>query len=519
MRRKHSTYVLAMVLLVFLQSVPVIYCQGAPTTLYVDDDNIFGPWDGSEDNPFRTISDAYNSSDPFGIIQVKNGTYTESLHISQAITILGEEKSVTTLKAQDTTTAITITATHVNITGFTITNSTVGLQFLNSTDGMISNNNFQRLTIGITLDSNSTGNSIYHNNFLDNINHALDTGTNSWDAGEIEGGNYWDNYTGADLNSDAFGDTPIIIAPNTNKDRYPLIQPYTQTPNAAFSYTPTAPYSYDTIIFTDLSTDQDDGIKSWRWDFGDSNTSDQQSPTHLYHKKGVYIVSLIVADHYGVTDQISTPISIQNLPPTPQFEYSPIQPTDIDEISFTDTSTDIDGEIISWLWIFGDGANSTQKNPTHTYPDNGTYTLILQITDDDNTTQQLTQQIQILNVPPIAQFILNPQKPILKDNITYQDTSIDLDGTIVAWSWDFGDDVTSTKQSPKHRYKNQGTYTITLTIIDNDGAQAQIEKTIIIVDDKPAEEVPVVSFLLYSMYIAFFIAMILVVLYIKKRFG
>ena len=386
MRRKYFTFYFVIILFLFLQSIPVIYCQGAPTTLYVDDDNIFGPWDGSVDNPFKTITDAYTASSAFGTIHIRNGTYTENLLLSQAIILIGEEKISTILTAYDTKAAITIAVNHVNITGLTITNSTIGIQILNATDCVLSNNNFQRLDTGISIDTNSTGNSIYHNNFLNNTNHALDTGNNSWDAGPTQGGNFWDNYTGPDLNSDGFGDTPFFITQNTNKDRYPLIQPNTQTPNAAFSYTPTTPYSYDTIIFTDLSTDHDDGIKSWNWDFGDGNTSNQQSPTHIYRKKGEYIVTLMVTDNYGVTNQISIPISILNLPPTPQFQYSPPQPTDMDEISFTDNSTDIDGEIISWLWNFGDGTNSTQKNPTHTYPDNGTYTLILQVTDDDNST-------------------------------------------------------------------------------------------------------------------------------------
>jgi PKD repeat protein len=450
---------------------------------------------------------------------VFNGTYSENMTFLKSITLKGEEKSSTIIDGGEQNIAISIIGNQINITGFTIKNNVNGLQILNATNCTIFNNNFEKLITGIFIDNTSADNLIYHNNFLNNSNHAIDKGNNSWDAGIQHGGNYWDNYTGKDMNSDGFGDTQFKLSFNNIIDRYPLISPVTQPPIAAFSHEPSNPYSYDIVQFIDLSVDQDDGINLWYWDFGDGNTTNQQSPTHIYIKQGTYAVNLTVIDHYGVFDQISKTIIIQNVPPTPNFEFAPITPTDLDEIIFSDNSTDIDGVIIGWNWDFGDGNNSSLQNPIHQFADNGTYIITLYVTDDNNATRYISYQIQIQNVPPIAQFNLNPTNPILNDNITFQDSSVDLDGIIIAWNWDFGDDSFSNKQSPIHRYKNQGTYTIILNLVDNDGAQSTIEKTIIIIDEEPAEEVPIVSFLLYSMYVAFFIAMIVMVLYIKKRFG
>ena len=61
---------------------------------------------------------------------------------------------------------------------------------------------------------------------------------------------------------------------------------------------------------------------------------------------------------------------------------------------FTDTSTDSDGNIVSWSWSFGDGRTSTARNPSHTFGAGGTYTVALTVTDDGhaavNTTRSVT---------------------------------------------------------------------------------------------------------------------------------
>lgn len=52
---------------------------------------------------------------------------------------------------------------------------------------------------------------------------------------------------------------------------------------------------------------------------------------------------------------------------------------------------------------------------------------------------------------------------------TFTDESTDIDGSVVSWSWDFGDSNTSTTQHPVHTYAGAGTYTVTLTVTDNEG--------------------------------------------------
>ncbi len=109
-----------------------------------------------------------------------------------------------------------------------------GVGLSNSTNGTVTNGNFSNSFTGIYL-SSSSNISVHHNNFVNNMLHAYDEGgpENSWDDGYPSGGNYWDNYTGADQwsgpnqdqsGSDEIGDSPYLID-SDSLDRYPLMFP------------------------------------------------------------------------------------------------------------------------------------------------------------------------------------------------------------------------------------------------------------------------------------------------------
>ncbi len=68
-----------------------------------------------------------------------------------------------------------------------------------------------------------------------------------------------------------------------------------------------------------------------------------------------------------------------NWPPTASFDFA----TTGLAVTFTDTSTDVDGSIVSWQWDFGDGSTSTLQHPTHTFATSDTYIVALTVLDDD----------------------------------------------------------------------------------------------------------------------------------------
>lgn len=218
------------------------------------------------------------------------------------------------------------------------------------------------------------------------------------------------------------------------------------------------------ITFTDTSTDPDGTIDSWNWDFGDmTGTSSLQNPVYTYASPGTYEVTLTVTDNDMNEAEVTIEI-IVNDAPTANFTFVD---NNGNEINFTDTSTDSDGTIVEWAWDFGDmSGTSTLQNPTYTYASPGTYNVELTVTDNRGGTDTVIIEVTP-NVAPSASFTYTPTGL----QVDFVDTSTDSDGTVDEWSWDFGDMTgTSTLQDPTYTYAAAGTYEVTLTVTDNDGA-------------------------------------------------
>jgi len=171
----------------------------------------------------------------------------------------------------------------------------------------------------------------------------------------------------------------------------------------------------------------------------------------------------------GVLSGCLEPEAEVNKLPTASFTYELLTGIYVGtEITFTDASTDEDGTIASWAWTFGDGATSTDQNPTHAYDAVGTYTVTLIVTDNDgNASEPYTIDIGVTYVPPTAGFTYDPMVNITVNmTITFTDISTEGDANITSWFWDFGDETNSTDQNPEHMYTTAGDYTVTLKVTD-----------------------------------------------------
>jgi len=241
-----------------------------PEIIYVDDNNITGPWNGTPEHPYQNITSGLAHAANGDTIFVYNGTYYERLIINKSVSLVGQDKHNTIIDGNRTGTVIEVTANNISITEFTIKNSGLfhyklcgiylekisnsnithniitynykGIHLVNSshnifTDNEISNNleavyitNSNNNTLTNNKLSNnefaivtisSSNNTAFHNNFINNT-HSISSidSTNYWDNG-IEG-NYWTDYTGKDENQNGIGESSYIINAN-NQDNNPLM--------------------------------------------------------------------------------------------------------------------------------------------------------------------------------------------------------------------------------------------------------------------------------------------------------
>jgi len=501
---KKSVILLLIGLLIFSNSGfnQIENTKAVETTFYVDDD-------GFED--YVNIQYAIDNASIGDTVYVYHGYYKENLVINKSISLIGEDKGNTTIDG-DNDIVISIISNNVEIMGFTITNGIKGIILENSSENIIKNNTIKDNNYGIYIDNISVNNTIYQNNFINNIKNAYDLSTNFW--GYPSGGNYWDDYMGIDSDDNGIGDTPYNISGGNNQDIHPLMEPITEKPDADFTYLPSNPTTQDVIQFNDTSTDLDG-------DFGDGNVSMEQNVTHRYVDNGVYNITLKITDNYGATDEISQQLGVLNVGPTADFDYSPSNPTDLQNVIFTDKSSDLDGDIVNWYWDLGDGNTSKLQSPSYQYGDNGTYTVTLTVTDDDGASEVKSQQISVSNVGPMIDFAFFSANVtiIANDPVQFADKSKDLDGDIVNWSWDLGDGTTSTEKHLTHNYEKKGTYTVTLTVTDNDGVSSTKTKYITVsVYVEPHELVK--GFSTFDIvFVVFLIIMVGLVIFLSRKYS
>lgn len=265
-----------------------------------------------------------------------------------------------------------------------------------------------------------------------------------------------------------------------------------QPPNAEYTFEPAEEPDVnlnEVVTFrADGSSDQDGFIVSYEWDFDRDGIYDATGATvsHIYHTGGAKIVTLRVTDDDGAFGFKTHVISVEFVRPTADFSYSPLQPRIGDVITFDGSnSVDRDGTIEFYAWDFdNDGqADATGQTVNRVFNQGGNIPVTLVVTDDDGVTDAITRSITMaMNNPPIAQFTYSPEYPTTADTIVFSSSSVDIEGKIAIYLWNFGDGTTSSEQTPSHNYPVPETYEVTLTVQDEDGAVADDTKSIVVIE-------------------------------------
>lgn len=148
-------------------------------------------------------------------------------------------------------------------------------------------------------------------------------------------------------------------------------------------------------------------------------------------------------------------------------------------------SHDSDGQIVSssYNWNFGDNTTGSGVTVGHTYTAAGSFTVTLTVTDNAGATGTTSQVISVTsNVAPVAVISVDRSTGAAPLVITANaNASSDADGTIVSIAWAFGDGGTATGAVVTHTYAVDGTYTLRLTVTDDQGAMATTTATIVVI--------------------------------------
>ncbi len=239
-----------------------------------------------------------------------------------------------------------------------------------------------------------------------------------------------------------------------------------------------------TITFTDASQGNGKSIKKWFWDFGDSEFSTDQNPTHKYAASGDYSVKLMVEGETGCQSEVAT--QTVHIIALPVVNFSTSLPAcESKDITFTDLSSTAEGNIIKWTWDFGDGSTVEEKNSaapfTHKYVLPGTYQVKLKLVTDKGCESILFEKSIVINPVPIANFGI-PEICIRDSFAQFTDSSTIADASVLSYLWDFGNPVagslnSSTLKNPTHKYTIAGNYQVSLTVTSVSGCVTKLVKS------------------------------------------
>ncbi len=271
-------------------------------------------------------------------------------------------------------------------------------------------------------------------------------------------------------------------------------------------------WTFTRVTFNAVASDPDGDRLTYRWNFGDgaAGTSGTVSgvirTSHLFGRLGDFTVTVTVSDgELSARDSITISIISMFMP-----EFNPVADIEVtednvcvgEEITFNAAnSLDLDGDVVAYEWDLGDGSPRDNREVfDYAYSRAGVFTVTLTATDDDGLTGTDTEVIRVSDGPGCPRGIPGMTEPPvaaidiisgvrLADNTAFVDfpvrltarNSFDPDGgRIVRYEWDFGDGNTATSVDVSHTYDAVGTYSVRLTVTDDEGEVGMDDVTIIV---------------------------------------
>ncbi|MCX6094582.1 MAG: PKD domain-containing protein [Candidatus Bipolaricaulota bacterium] len=254
------------------------------------------------------------------------------------------------------------------------------------------------------------------------------------------------------------------------------------TPVAQFTASSFAVAEGEAIRFSDCSYDPDGATCEWLWDFGDGVTDSSPSAAHAYDTDGAYTVSLSVLDDAAASGTTAVSISVSNLPPRAAISANVLERETGETLTF-DASASNDpspwGRITTYEWDYdADGTydeSTTSPAVHHAYDEDGTFAVRVRVTDDDGAAWVSDRiRVTVRNRPPTLGTVTpSPRSATDEDEVALSAAVVDPDGAVVRWEWTFGDGTTSSEAAPRHRFPDDGSFLVSVVVVDDDGSRSE----------------------------------------------
>ncbi|MFL5741519.1 MAG: PKD domain-containing protein [Flavisolibacter sp.] len=215
-------------------------------------------------------------------------------------------------------------------------------------------------------------------------------------------------------------------------------------------------------------------IVSYVWNSGNNQSGFDPNAGFLYNQSGDYVMSLVTTDIYGCKDTATKSFRING----PTANFTAVNPTGCKGLTttFNDASKD-DGvnKIVKWTWDFGDQSPPADSTAIiqHSYNKLGSYTVKLTVQDALGCIDSISKSDFVVTSNPKAKFYTPDSLSCPGSNVRFVNTS---EASNYSSHWDFGDNTTSSLNSPVTTYSNTGLYTIKLTITDQYGCSDSMTK-------------------------------------------
>lgn len=162
-----------------------------------------------------------------------------------------------------------------------------------------------------------------------------------------------------------------------------------------------------------------------------------------------------------------------------------------DSVQFFDNANPDGRAIINYSWNFGDGGTSAIKNPAHLFSAAGSFPVKYSVITDIGCLSDTVTKTVVLTDPPLAKFGVSPITCVNR-SISFTDSSASVNGTIVKWTWNFGDGsapvVATSNASQVHTYSTPGTFIVSLLVENSTGCKSVLFTKSVIISPNPVAD-------------------------------